>query len=182
MPTSRATPRSSPPLGPLLFECARLLDEIAQAEVNRQAGTRLLTPALARLLPYLSTTGVRPSEIAKRIDVSKQAVAQALATLRSLGFVAMTSDSADGRARLVRLTPRGLAAYEQGRSVLAFFERGLRNRVGSRRVDELRDTLDLVRAVLLDWTANGAPQESTPSVPAVAQPGRPRQRRQPERR
>jgi hypothetical protein len=60
-----ATPSPSPGLGPVLFECARLLDEIAQAEVNREAGARVLTPALVRLLPHLSTEGIRPTELAR---------------------------------------------------------------------------------------------------------------------
>lgn len=164
----RTPPRPLPPLGPLLFECARLLDDIAQAEVNRQAGARLLTPALVRLLPHLSAEGIRPTEIARRIDVSKQAVGQALATLEAHGFVEMVPDDADGRARLVRLTPRGLAAFEHGRGVLAFFEAGLRERLGAARIDGLRETLDRVQAVLLEWTAKGAPRQPTPSVPRAA--------------
>ena len=63
---SRRSPAVSPGLGPLLFECARLLDEIAQAEVNREAGARVLTPALVRLLPHLSVDGVRPTDLARR--------------------------------------------------------------------------------------------------------------------
>ena len=76
-----ARPAALAAFGPVLFECARLLDEIAQAEVNRQAGRRVLTPALVRLLPHLSRDGIRPTELARRIEVSKQAVGQALADL-----------------------------------------------------------------------------------------------------
>lgn len=173
---ARRSPRPAPPLGPLLFECARLLDEIAQAEVNRQAGARLLTPALVRLLPHLSTDGIRPTEIARRIEVTKQAVGQALASLEAQGFVEMVPDDADGRARLVRLTPHGLAAFEHGRGVLAFFVSGLRERVGAARIEALRETLDRVHAVLVQWTAHGAPRQPVPSVPASA-PSRRRQSR-----
>lgn len=168
MPARRPAARPTPPLGPLLFECARLLDDLAQAEVNRQAGARLLTPALVRLLPHLSTEGIRPTEIARRIDVTKQAVGQALASLEAQGFVEMIPDDADGRARLVRLTPHGLEAFEHGRGVLAFFESGLRDHVGATRIEALREALDRVHVVLLEWTANGAPEQALPSVPAVA--------------
>ena len=81
---SSSQPPSSSGLGPLLFECARLLDEVAQAEVNREAGRRLLTPALVAVAAApLARGGVGPTELARRVDVSKQAVGQALRGARA---------------------------------------------------------------------------------------------------
>lgn len=157
---SSSPPGSAPGLGPLLFECARLLDDIAQAEVNREAGARVLTPALVRLLPHLSRDGIRPTELARRIDVSKQAVGQSLADLAGRGFVELVPDPADGRGRLVRLTPSGEAAYDHGRGVLAFYEAALGERLGRARVRALRDGLALVLGVLAQWTADGAPRRA----------------------
>lgn len=157
---ARRSPAVSPGLGPLLFECARLLDEIAQAEVNRQAGARVLTPALVRLLPHLTVDGVRPSELARRIEVSKQAVGQALADLAARGFVEQVPDPADGRGRLVRLTRAGVAAFEHGRGVLAFYERELAGRLGAGKVETLRTTLGTMLPVLEAWTREGAPRRS----------------------
>jgi DNA-binding MarR family transcriptional regulator len=160
------SPSSQPPsssgLGPLLFECARLLDEVAQAEVNREAGRRLLTPALVRLLPHLSRDGVRPTELARRIEVSKQAVGQALRELERLKFVELVIDPADGRARLVRLTVAGAAAYAQGHDVLAFYEAALAERIGSRQVAAVREGLVRMLPVLESWVAAGAPIRDTP--------------------
>jgi DNA-binding MarR family transcriptional regulator len=141
----------------VLFDCARLLDDVAQAEVNRQAGARVLTPALVRLLPHLTTEGIRPTELARRVDVSKQAVGQALGDLEARGLVEMVGDPADGRARLVRLTPSGLAAFDQGRDVLAYYEGALTRRVGAARMAALIDALACIHAVLAEWTAAGAP-------------------------
>ena len=157
MPTRRP---SSPGLGPLLFDCARLLDEVAQAEVNREAGARVLTPALVRLLPHLSTDGIRPTALARRVEVSKQAVGQLLGDLESRGFVEMVPDPDDGRARLVRLTAAGLAAFDHGRGVLAFYEAALAARVGLARIATLRDTLGRVLAVLAEWAAGDAPRRA----------------------
>ena len=153
--SASAAPRRG--FGPLLFECARLLDDIAQADVNREAGRRLLTPALVRLLPHLSRDGIRPTELARRVDVSKQAVGQSLRELESRALVEMVSDPSDGRARLVRLTPAGLAAFAHGRGVLAFYESALASRVGQRHLAALRAALGRVYAVLEQWTAQGAP-------------------------
>lgn len=154
---ARRSPAVAPGLGPLLFECARLLDEIAQAEVNREAGARVLTPALVRLLPHLTVEGVRPTELARRIEVSKQAVGQALADLAGRGFVEQVPDPADGRGRLVRLTRQGVAAFDHGRGVLAFYERALAERLGRTKVETLRTTLAAMLPVLEGWTREGAP-------------------------
>jgi DNA-binding MarR family transcriptional regulator len=158
-------------LGPLLFACARLLDEVAQAEVNRQAGRRLLTPALVRLLPHLSRDGVRPTELARRIEVSKQAVGQALRELERLKFVELVTDPADGRARLVRLTVAGAAAYQRGHEVLAFYEAALASQLGSRQVAAVRQGLTRMLPVLEAWRATGAPSRATPR-PSSSNPRR----------
>jgi DNA-binding MarR family transcriptional regulator len=157
MTTRAPRPPRPPGFGPLLFECARLLDEVAQAEVNREAGARVLTPALVRLLPHLTADGIRPTELARRVEVSKQAVGQALGDLEARGLVEMVADPDDGRARRVRLTAAGLAAFDHGRGVLAFYEDALAERVGQRRLAAVKATLGRVHAVLLDWTATGGP-------------------------
>lgn len=148
-----------------------MLDDLAQAEVNREAGRRLLTPALVRLLPHLSRTGIRPTDLARRVDVSKQAVGQSLRELEALAFVELVGDPADGRARLVRLTAAGVAAYDHGRAILFFYESALAARVGPRRIDALRAALGRIHAVLADWTDNGAPTRTLRARP------RPRARR-----
>jgi DNA-binding MarR family transcriptional regulator len=171
MPTSQSRQTSpSAGLGPVLFACARLLDEVAQAEVNREAGRRLLTPALVRLLPHLSREGVRPTELARRVDVSKQAVGQALRELERQKFVELVVDPADGRARLVRLTAAGAAAYAHGHDVLAFYETALATRIGSRQVAALREGLTRMLPVLQEWIAAGAPTRagSRPRPPGRA--------------
>ena len=162
-PASSSPPPSSG-LGRLLFDCARLLDEVAQAEVNREAGRRLLTPALVRLLPHLSRRGIRPTELARRVDVSKQAVGQALRELERLKFVELVIDPADGRARLVRLTVAGAAAYAHGHEVLAFYEARLAERIGSRHVAAVREGLIRMLPVLESWAATGAPIRDTAPI------------------
>src|SRR6188472_715671 len=107
--TRRMPAAARPPLGPLLITCARLLDEVAQAQVNREAGDRIARPALMRLVPFLDRNGIRPSELARRADITKQAVGQTLKACESLGLVEFAADRADGRAQLVRLTSDGEA-------------------------------------------------------------------------
>ncbi|MHB0962034.1 MAG: MarR family winged helix-turn-helix transcriptional regulator [Gemmatimonadaceae bacterium] len=133
--------------GQLLLTTARLLDERAQARLNA-AGEHLARPALMRLLPFLDHTGVRPTDLARRVDVSKQAVGQTLAELERRGFVEYIEDPTDGRARLVRLSRVGAAAVKRGSWVFAALEAELRSSVGARRLGAATEALRAIRHVL----------------------------------
>ena len=60
-----------------------------------------------RLVPFLDRNGIRPSELARHADITKQAVGQTVKGCEALGFVEFAADPADGRAQLVRLTSEG---------------------------------------------------------------------------
>src|SRR3954463_2098484 len=109
-------------VGPLLFPCARLLDERAIAEVNREAGRPILRPALTRVFPHLDFAGVRLTELARRLGVTKQAASQLVAELAELGMVDETPDPEDGRAKRIRFSARGLEAVRHGLGVLQRLE------------------------------------------------------------
>jgi DNA-binding MarR family transcriptional regulator len=151
-----------PPLGPLLLTCARLLDEVAQARVNAEVGERVARPALMRLLPFLDRDGIRPSELARRADVTKQAVGQTLKASEDLGFVELTADPADGRAQLIRLTAQGEAAFRYGNSVLAFLEGELTRSVGQAAVRDAVDGLQAMLPVLQAWSSSAPPRRAVP--------------------
>ena len=165
-------------LGHALFTVARLLDEIAQRELNAAAGEVIARPALMRLLPFLDFEGVRPSDLARRVDVSKQAIHQALAELESRGLVEFTDDPHDGRARLVRLTRQGGHAYKHGLSVLDRLTDLLKVEVGSPTLAELQSALLIMWPVLERWKEQGLPKRTAhardPRAPAPKR--RPKQR------
>jgi DNA-binding MarR family transcriptional regulator len=141
------------------MSCGRLLDELAQAEVNRQSQARVARPALMRLVPFLDREGIRPSELARRADVSKQAVGQTLRDCEALGLVRFSADPSDGRAQLVQLTDAGETAFRYGQSVLAFFERALAGAVGAATVVRVASGLSTMLPVLQSWAASGAPEQ-----------------------
>jgi DNA-binding MarR family transcriptional regulator len=130
--------------GHLLLTCARLFDEAAQAQLNATTGDRLGRPAVMRLIPHLDTVGIRPTQLARRVDISKQAVGQVLAELEARGLVDYTPDPADGRARLVRLTKAGVQASVLGLGVLADLERRVTRRVGRARMREVHAGLEAI--------------------------------------
>jgi DNA-binding MarR family transcriptional regulator len=140
--------------GHVLFDCARRLDEIAQARLNAEAGTRLARPSVMRLVPFITREGVRPIELARRLDVSKQAVAQALALLEEQGFITNKPDPSDGRGRLVCLTDAGEAAHHRGLKVLADLEGEVRDRVGSTSIATTFRGLKAIQEILSEWESS----------------------------
>ncbi len=71
------------------------------------AGYDDLSAAHVGLWRYPGLDGLRPSQLADRVGITKQSVNDLLGHLERHGYLLRVPDSADGRARVVRLTPRG---------------------------------------------------------------------------
>lgn len=125
-------------VGQLLLKCARLLDEQAVAQVNAEGGLRTqLRPAHTRLFPHIDQEGSRPSDIARSVGITKQAVQQLVDDLVGLQVVEVVPDPKDGRARLVRFTSQGQVAIAHGLGVLGELEEELAREIGKARMKEL---------------------------------------------
>lgn len=131
--------------GHTLLAVARLFDQSGQARLNEALGEEVARPSVMRLVPYMSRSGVRPSELARLTDVTKQAVSQTLSDLERRGLVEFAPDPSDGRARLVRMTPAGEAAARAGLLALSTVERDVEDAVGS---DVVRTTFEGLRRIL----------------------------------
>src|SRR5690349_18923183 len=116
-------------VGQLLFKAARLWNEQAIARVRATTG-RDVRLSHTRLLPYIDLGGTRPSEIAKRAGLTKQATGRLIAELEELGVVAREVDPEDGRAWRVVFTEAGKAAMLEGLDVLRAMEAGLAAQMG----------------------------------------------------
>jgi len=131
----------------LLFKCARLVNEQAIARINQGGGPggATLAPPLraahTALFPHLSSEGVRGADLAKKLGVTKQAVSQLVTELEAWGVVEQVSDPADGRAKLVRFTPKGEQGLLHGLAVLRTLEHELAAKIGKRRMQELHTAL-----------------------------------------
>ncbi|HWC28152.1 MAG TPA: MarR family winged helix-turn-helix transcriptional regulator [Solirubrobacteraceae bacterium] len=115
---------------------ARLHDELAAA------GFRDIRPAHGCVLQYAEPGGSRLTAIAQRAGLTKPTVLAAVDDLVRLGYAARLPDPADGRAKLVRLTPRGSAAAAEGGRIIAGIERDWCQRLGPRRAQALRRALE----------------------------------------
>jgi len=129
-------------VGQLLLRCARLLDERALARVAKASrGRPTLRPAHTRLLPHITMEGVRLTELAAKLGVTKQAVGQLVADMESMGYVSCAADPADARAKLVRFTPKGVQGIHQGLGVLREIEGEIEARLGAEAMKALHESL-----------------------------------------
>jgi DNA-binding MarR family transcriptional regulator len=105
------------------------------------AGLDGIRPGQAVALVPLAAGGLHASDLADRLNVSRQAVAQAVAALERLDYVVRGPHPSDARARIIELTPRGRHALRVMRANALEGEKRWRNVLGEKRFGELRETL-----------------------------------------
>jgi DNA-binding MarR family transcriptional regulator len=108
------------------------------------AGFDDLGRAHVRLFRYPTPEGLRPSELADRLQVSKQSVNDLLHDLEARGYLVREPDPEDGRARVVRLTDRGRALQDAADEGAAAAQQLLADELGARRFAQMRDALQEV--------------------------------------
>lgn len=108
------------------------------------AGLDGIRPAQAVALVPLAVGGLHASDLADRLRVSRQAVAQAVVALERHGYVNRVPDPADARARVIELTPRGRQALRVMRSNALDVEKRWQQVLGRQRLGEFRKTLVLL--------------------------------------
>ena len=143
-------PRQRRELGVLLFVASRALEQRAFDAVVA-AGSTDITPAQARIAARIGPHGSRVSDLAEQARVTKQSAASLVAQLEEAGYVERVPDPTDGRARLVRLTPRlrqvAEAADAEVERVLAEWA----DQVGEDRLQQLHEILRDLRGVTDPW-------------------------------
>lgn len=90
--------------------------------------------------------GSRLTELAQRANMTKQSVGEFTSDLEQRGYLERVADPGDGRAKIIRLTERGLDAYAIGRQLIDELERDWAARYGEERIAALRDALEAVTA------------------------------------
>jgi len=132
-------PASRPPIAPMmrvLWQEVRDRIHLAFAE----EGHDLRAEHLA-VLQYPGPDGQRPSALAARSGMSRQAINHLVSHLERAGYLERYTDPADQSSRLMRLTDRGRRVYERIEAVAATIEAEWAEQVGSQRLEELRATL-----------------------------------------
>jgi DNA-binding MarR family transcriptional regulator len=100
-----------------------------------------LDAAHINVFQYPGPQGRRPSELASRLRMSKQAVNYLLGELERLGYLERRPDPDDLRSKRVALTPRGTAAIGAIRDAVDEVEAAWARELGAERFEQLRRLL-----------------------------------------
>jgi len=90
---------------------------------------------------YPGPQGQRPSELATRLRISKQALNHLLGQLEQRGYLSRDADPEDGRSKRISLTPRGTNAIAIIRAAVAETEESWTQQLGPKRFGQLRTLL-----------------------------------------
>lgn len=97
--------------------------------------------AYLTVFQYPGPQGARPSELATRLRISKQALNYLLGELERLGYLERRADPDDLRSKRIAFTPRGIAAVGVIREAVDEVESAWAEQLGAERFDELRNVL-----------------------------------------
>ena len=129
-------------IGLLLFIPSREVENRILAAVV-EAGFEI-TQAQARVLMRVGPDGTRLTELAEAAQVTKQTAGFLVDQLEKLGYVERVPDPTDGRARLVRVTEKALAAVPVANAEMARIEAEWEQHIGKRRMTQLREALEML--------------------------------------
>jgi DNA-binding MarR family transcriptional regulator len=127
-------------IGALLRVPAQAIHRRIVKELNAAGFSELRVPHMA-VLRFPGPDGVRPGILAERAGMSKQAMNQLLHSLQTLGYLIRSDEPHQGRARIVRLTKRGHAAYAMIHDILRDIEREWSDQLGPKPFRQLKDLL-----------------------------------------
>jgi DNA-binding MarR family transcriptional regulator len=136
---------SEQPFGPpLIGALLRMPWEAVQRrmlERLHERGFADLDAAHLNVFRYPGPQGARPSELAARLGISKQALNYLLGELERLGYLERRPDPDDQRSKRVALTRRGTSAIGVIREAVGEVETAWAQQLGPKRFDQLRGLL-----------------------------------------
>jgi DNA-binding MarR family transcriptional regulator len=99
------------------------------------------------VLQYPGPENQRPSELATRTRMTKQALNYLLGQLEQLGYLERHADDSDQRSKRIHLTPRGHAAINAIREIVHEVEAEWEQQLGARNFAQLRNLLTKLNAI-----------------------------------
>jgi len=140
--------RTTPP--PLIGALLRTPFEIVRQRMLaglHERGYDDLIPAHLDVFQYPGPENLRPSELAARTGMSKQALNYLLGQLEDLGYLTRETDPRDHRSKRIRGTPRGRGAGAAIREIVLEVEAEWEQQLGTREFGQLRRLLTQLYAI-----------------------------------
>ena len=149
MVAESSTGDQQPNVGVLMYVAARSLEGRAyDALVDAGAD---VTPTQARLMAQIDPDGTRVVTLAARARITKQSAAFLVDQLERAGYVGRVADPRDGRAKLVRLTPRARAIGDAADAEVARALAEWEEHLGPTRMRHLEETMVMLREITDPW-------------------------------
>jgi DNA-binding MarR family transcriptional regulator len=114
------------------------------------AGYDDLNAAHVGLWRYPGLDGLRPSQLADQAGIAKQSVNDLLGHLERYGYLERVPDSADGRARVIRLTSKGRRLERTIHAEARAAQLRIAEILGPRRFAQLHSSLEMLTEQLAD--------------------------------
>ena len=131
----------------LLREAFIALNDLVVVRLAER-GHEAVRPAHGAVFQYLDDTGTTVSVLAERAQMTKQAMAELVRHLEEHGYVVRTPDPADGRAKLVLPTDRGLDVFAIAQEGVPEIEARIITLLGAERARALREDLEVIRSAV----------------------------------
>jgi DNA-binding MarR family transcriptional regulator len=112
----------------------RIVDGVAGAGFPQK-------PAHSAVFAQISPDGSRLTDLARRANMSPQAMGELVDELEQLGYLVRRPDPTDRRAKLITLTRKGRACIAAGVATIDGIEQQLTDRLGERGHRQLRNLL-----------------------------------------
>lgn len=119
-------------------------DEGLQRSLSARGLTTLTRPE-SMIMIHVIQEMVRPSEIARSLGLTRQAVHRTIGQICDKGLFELQPDPDDGRGSIIVLTPQGEAMRRDAQHIVGAIHKVLEQRLGSKAFDEL------VRLLERDW-------------------------------
>jgi DNA-binding MarR family transcriptional regulator len=124
----------------LLFAAFRgIIDEL-HAQLARQ-GHPDVRPAYGFAMQAIGLDGATATDLGRRLGITKQAAGKTVDRLVELGYAVRSEDPADGRRKLVRLTPRGLDSLARSAAIFDRLRADWASELGPDRLREFESDL-----------------------------------------
>lgn len=131
-------------------------DDGLQAHLQAKGWGQVTRPQSMVMVNFV--TGVlRPSDIARNLGISRQAIHSTIAQMVDMGMLELKDDPADGRSKVIAITPKGVAMRADANEAVQALTAELGRRIGKAHVAAL------AAALSCDWGMPPTPAAKTAS-------------------